>query len=175
MKKICCLLKFISFHFISSPQSNSIQSNSLVIAPYSPITIAEILSRESRLMASSTIRREATSTSFYRIIPIILFFPSFPLYSYPNLLTFRIQFRTIIQTSASESTSNTPSQPITINSHSFVSTVEYICGSAITNSLIAWSPKLRVTASSPITRLLITIPPVALIRRTSSASSALWS
>lgn len=127
---------------------------------YKPITIALMLSLESRRSASST-TRFAHSSCF----PYTSSHPSFP-------TSFNDWF-TIVHTSSSERTSNTPSQQITIKRQSGVRGTERIKGSAITNSLIQLSPKLLATARRPITRLLITIPPVALMRATSSRFSAL--
>ena len=119
---------------------------------HKPITIADMLSLESLRKASSTIWWAHSWTKFWWM-----------------------HFFTITHTSSSESTSKTPSHPITTNLHSVVTCTEDMKGSAITNSLIELSPKLRVTPSRPITRLFITIPPDSRIRAISHFSSALWS
>lgn len=69
----------------------------------------------------------------------------------------------------------TPSQANTKNSSSSHNSVSVVYGAPTTNSFMAESPKLLVTARTPFTLPLITNPPASVIRFASCLSDPLWS
>lgn len=127
---------------------------------YKPITRAETLSRVSRRSASSTMRLAHSSDFPYALI------------EGGDITSSRARF-TMVHTSSSESTSKTPSQQMARKRQLDVRGKERMVGSAITYSLMQLSPKLLATARRPMTRLLTTSPPEALILSNSSLLSAL--